>query len=312
MSVALAIVVPCYNEEEVLPETMARLLALLDTLCAAGQASEASALCFVDDGSRDRTWELIQEGAQRDGRVRGVKLSRNSGHQNALLAGLSVAQADAVVTIDADLQDDLNVIHEMLQRHAEGCDIVYGVRRSRASDSMGKRGGARAYYHLLRLLGVEIVFDHADYRLMSRRAIGHLQEYAEVNLFLRGIIPMLGFQSAIVRYDRAARFAGTTKYPLRRMLALGVNGITSFSVAPLRAIALLGMLIFVASLAMVCWVLYGKLVMDTAIPGWASSVIPVYFLGGTQLLSIGVLGEYVAKMYLETKRRPRFFIESTV
>jgi polyisoprenyl-phosphate glycosyltransferase len=312
MSVTLAIVVPCYNEEAMLPEVAARLLALLDRLQGAGQASAASALYFVDDGSADGTWALIAAARQRDARVHGVKLSRNCGHQRALLAGLSVAQGDAVVTIDADLQDDPDAIAAMLAHHAQGCDIVYGVRRDRGSDSAFKRGTARAYYRLLRLLGVEVVHDHADYRLMSRRAVAHLLDYAEVNLYLRGILPLLGLRSAVVHYDRAARHAGSSKYPLVRMLSLAADGVTSFSVAPLRAIALIGLVVFVLSFAMVAWVLYGKLVLHTAIPGWASSVIPIYFLGGTQLLSIGVLGEYVAKIYLETKRRPRFLIDTVL
>lgn len=312
MSITLAIVVPCYDEQAVLRESTARFLALLDSLRETGQAGVGSALYLVDDGSGDATWALMVELARQDARVRPVKLARNCGHQNALLAGLSVAQADAVVTIDADLQDDLAVIPEMLRHHAAGCDIVYAVRHSRRSDSAFKRCTARAYYRLLKLLGVELVYDHADYRLLSRRAIGQLQQYGEVNLFLRAIIPLLGLRSAVVYYERAARFAGVSKYPLRRMLSLALTGITSFSVTPLRCIAVLGCVVFVLSFAMVGWVLYGKLVLHTAIPGWASSVIPIYFLGGTQLLSIGVVGEYVARIYMETKRRPRFFIETVL
>lgn len=312
MSVKLAIVVPCYNEEDVFAETAKRLLALLDTLQAEGLLSADSALHFVDDGSRDRTWGLIQSWAKLDPRVRGVKLSRNCGHQNALLAGLSVAQADAVVTIDADLQDDPSVIKDMVKRHAEGFEIVYGVRKSRVCDSTFKRGTARAYYRLLTLLGVEIVSDHADFRLMSQRAVQHLQQYCEVNLFLRAIIPMLGFRSTIVLYERSPRFAGESKYPLLNMLALAITGLTSFSVAPLRFVTFLGLCIFVLSFGMVAWVLYGKVVLNSMVPGWASSVIPIYFLGGIQLLGIGIVGEYVAKIYLETKRRPRFIIETEV
>lgn len=312
MTITLGIVVPCYNEQEVLPETAKRLLDLLDRLRDAGLVSVASAIYFVDDGSQDATWPMIRSLATRDARVHGVKLSRNRGHQNALLAGLSVAEGDALITVDADLQDDIEVIGEMVLRFAQGCEIVYGVRESRRSDTAFKRGTALAYYRLLAAVGVEIVNNHADYRLMSRRAVRHLQEFSEVNLFLRGIIPLLGFQSAIVRYDRSERFAGVSKYPLRRMLALAFDGITSFSVTPLRFIAALGLLVFLMSFGMVGWVLYGRLVMSTAIPGWASSVIPIYFLGGIQLLSIGVVGEYVAKIYMETKRRPRFSIENVV
>ena len=312
MTTALGIVVPCYNEQEVLPETAKRLLELMSRLQASGVITSDSAIYFVDDGSKDSTWQLIQALATQDLRIHGVKLSRNKGHQNALLAGLSIAKEDAVVTVDADLQDDINVIEEMVQRFSEGCEIVYGVRMSRTADTAFKRGTAQAYYKVLESVGVDIVYNHADYRLMSQRAVKHLQEYSEVNLFLRGIIPLLGFSTATVYYDRSARFAGESKYPLRRMLALAFDGITSFSVTPLRFIAALGLVIFLMSFGMVAWVLYGRLFMNAAIPGWASSVIPIYFLGGIQLLSIGVVGEYVAKIYMETKRRPRFSIETVV
>lgn len=312
MATTLGVVVPCYNEQEVLPETGKRLLDLLSRLQLEGLITGESAIYFVDDGSKDSTWQLIETLAALDGRVHGVKLSRNRGHQNALLAGLSVAKGDAVVTVDADLQDDIEVIAEMVRHFSKGCEIVYGVRVSRSSDTMFKRGTAQAFYKLLAAVGVEIINNHADYRLMSRRALSHLQEYSEVNLFLRAIIPLLGFSATIVHYDRSARFAGESKYPLRRMLALAIDGITSFSVTPLRFIAGLGLLVFLMTLAMIGWVLYGRLFMDTAIPGWASSVIPIYFLGGIQLLSIGVLGEYVAKTYLETKRRPRYSIEIVI
>jgi glycosyltransferase involved in cell wall biosynthesis len=312
ITTTLGIVVPCYNEEEVLPETGKRLLELMDRLQAADLIKADSSIYFVDDGSKDKTWEIIQELAQRDSRIHGVKLSRNKGHQNALLAGLSVAKGEALVTVDADLQDDINVIQEMVKLFLAGTEIVYGVRRSRATDTAFKRGTAQIYYKLLEKMGVEIVYNHADYRLMSRRAVEHLQEYSEVNLFLRGIVPLLGYNAATVYYDRTERFAGESKYPLRRMLALAFDGITSFSVTPLRFIAAVGVVVFIASFGMVAWVMYGRLFMNTAIPGWASSVIPIYFLGGIQLLSIGVLGEYVAKIYLETKRRPRFAIEKVL
>jgi polyisoprenyl-phosphate glycosyltransferase len=312
MTITLGIVVPCYNEEEVLPETAKRLLDLLSRFRDGGLVSGESALYFVDDGSKDATWQQIHNLAKLDSRVHGIKLSKNQGHQNALLAGLSVAKGDAVVTIDADLQDDIEVIREMLERFAQGCEIVYAVRTSRCSDTAFKRGTAQAYYRLLEAVGVDIVNNHADYRLMSRRTLHHLQEYHEVNLFLRGIIPLLGFATAIVYYHRSARFAGDSKYPLRRMLMLALDGITSFSVMPLRFITMLGIVVFLMSFGMIGWVLYGRLFMNAGIPGWASSVIPIYFLSGTQLLSIGVLGEYIAKIYMETKRRPRFLIENMV
>jgi glycosyltransferase involved in cell wall biosynthesis len=312
MTITLAIVVPCYNEEAVLPETTARLLGLMDRLTQNGLLTPQSAIYFVDDGSRDRTWAIIEQSALSDCRIHGIKLSRNRGHQNALLAGVSSAPGDAVVTIDADLQDDINVIETMVQRFAAGIDIVYGVRKSRTTDTAFKRWTAQAYYKLLDALGVDIVFNHADYRLMSRRAVEHLQQYSEVNLFLRGIIPLLGFATDTVYYDRIERFAGESKYPLRRMLAFALDGITSFSVTPLRIISGLGLFVCLLSISMVLWVLYGTLFSGSVVPGWASSVIPIYFLGGIQLLSIGVLGEYVAKIYMETKRRPRYFVEKTV
>jgi len=308
----LAIVVPCYNEEEVLPETARRLGDLMERMVRAGKVRSESTIRFVDDGSRDRTWQLIEELAASSPRFRGVKLSRNRGHQNALLAGVFSAEGDAVVTIDADLQDDIEVIAQMVDHFNGGTEIVYGVRESRASDTAFKRGTAEGYYRLLKLMGVDLVFNHADYRLMSRRALQCLQEYSEVNMFLRGIIPLLGFRTATVFYARSERFAGESKYPLRKMLALAIDGVTSFSVAPLRFISLLGFLVCAFSLVMVAFVLYGKLVQNGTIPGWASSVLPIYFLGGVQLLSIGILGEYVAKIYLESKRRPRFFVEKTL
>jgi polyisoprenyl-phosphate glycosyltransferase len=308
----LAIVVPCYNEEEVLPETARRLGDLVERMVRAGKVSSDSTIRFVDDGSRDRTWPLIEELAASNPRYRGVKLSRNRGHQNALLAGVFSAEGDAVVTIDADLQDDIEVISQMVDHFIAGTEIVYGVRESRTSDTAFKRGTAEGYYRILKLMGVDLVFNHADYRLMSRRALQCLQEYSEVNMFLRGIIPLLGFRTATVFYARSERFAGESKYPLRKMLALAIDGVTSFSVAPLRFISLLGFLVCAFSLLMVVLVLYGKLVQNATIPGWASSVLPIYFLGGVQLLSIGILGEYVAKIYLESKRRPRFFIEKAI
>lgn len=312
MTLQLGIVVPCYNEEAVLPETAKRLLALLERLAALDLVAPGSAVWFVDDGSRDRTWTLVEALAASDPRVHGIKLSHNQGHQHALVAGLFGATGDALVSIDADLQDDVDVIEEMVRKHLDGFEIVYGVRRARTTDTRFKRCTAELYYSLLARMGVEIVHNHADYRLMGRRALDALQGFREVNLFLRGIVPLLGFPTTTAYYDRAERFAGESKYPLRKMLSLALDGITSFSVAPLRMISMLGFLVSVFSIAMVIWVAIGKLFMNSAIPGWASSVIPIYFLGGIQLLSIGVLGEYVAKIYLETKHRPRYVIEKVV
>jgi polyisoprenyl-phosphate glycosyltransferase len=310
--IRVALVVPCYNEEDVLPETCRRLLETLTRLERGGVASVESAVYFVDDGSADKTWELVADLALRDPRVHGIKLSRNKGHQTALLAGLYHAEGDVVVTVDADLQDDIGVLEDMLRYCADGSDIVYGVRRSRTTDTFWKRTAALGYYRVLGWLGVEVVNNHADFRLMSRRAVDAMLQYPEVNLFLRGLIPHLGFSSATVYYDRDQRFAGVSKYPLRRMLSLAVDGVTSFSVAPLRLVSGLGLLVATLSAGMIGWVLFGKVVRGTVIPGWASSVLPIYFLGGLQLLSLGVVGEYVAKMYLETKRRPRFFVDKVV
>jgi glycosyltransferase involved in cell wall biosynthesis len=308
----LAIVVPCFNEEAVLPQTAAALLEVLDRLTRAGKISPASQICFVDDGSRDRTWALIEEHAARDVRVHGIKLSRNHGHQKALLAGLMTTTGDAVVSIDADLQDDVGVIERMVDEFRAGRQVVLGVRDDRSSDSWRKRIFAETYYRLLRRMGVDVVFNHADFRLLSRRALDTLKEYSEVNLFLRGVVPTIGFPTAIVSYDRKERFAGATKYNLRRMLSLAVEGVTSFSALPLRMIAVLGILIFFGSLGLSIWVVCSRLFSQDVVPGWASSVLPMYFLGGVQLLSIGIVGEYVAKIYMETKRRPRFIVEKVI
>lgn len=312
MTTRLAIIVPCYNEEEVLPETNRRLLALLTRMQASGAVSADSAIHYVDDGSRDRTWTLIEELSAADPRVHGIKLSRNRGHQAALMAGLLTVEGDALVSIDADLQDDVNVIEKMVAEFAGGAEVVYGVRDSRETDTVFKRNTALAYYGLMRKMGVDLVHNHADFRLLGRRAIEALREYGEVNMFLRGIVPMIGYRAATVKYDRAERFAGVSKYPLRKMLTFALEGVTSLSVVPLRLITLLGFLVSVFSFLMILFVIYGTLVMKAVVPGWASSVVPIYFLGGIQLLSMGIIGEYVAKIYLETKQRPRFFIEKTL
>jgi len=306
---ALAIVIPCYNEEQVLPETRRRMNALIRDLVAEGKISRDSAAYFVDDGSRDGTWALIEQFAGEDRHVRGIKLSRNRGHQNALLAGLFTAEGDAVVSIDADLQDDIGAIREMVDRFRAGAEIVYGVRRQRQTDSRFKRVTADLFYRLMRALGADSVHNHADYRLLSRRAVENLKQYREVNLYLRGIIPLLGFRSEIVYYDRAKRFAGESKYPLRKMIALALEAITSFSVVPLRFITFLGFAVFAGAMAVSAWVLWVRFFSDNAVPGWASVVLPMYFLGGIQIFCIGVIGEYLGKIYAEVKARPRFLIE---
>lgn len=306
---SLSIVVPCYNEAEVLPETLRRLEALVRRLAAAGRISAASRIFFVDDGSRDETWALITRAADEGRPVVGVKLSRNRGHQTALLAGIEAADGDAIVSIDADLQDDVEAIDAMLAKFEQGADIVYGVRRSRSGDTAFKRRTARGFYRLLAALGVESVSDHADFRLMSRRAVAALGEYREVNLYLRGMIPLLGFAADTVLYDRQERFAGESKYPLRRMVALALDAVTSFSVLPLRLISVLGLLVSLATLALALWILLAAVTRAQLVPGWASTVLPIYFLGGVQLIGIGIIGEYVGKLYLEAKRRPRYFID---
>lgn len=305
----LAIVVPCFNEEEVLPETTRRLTALINELITGDQISTESGIWYVDDGSRDQTWKLIEKLSEDHTAVRGMKLAANRGHQNALLAGLLTVDADITISIDADLQDDINVIPQMVNAFFDGYDVVYGVRKTRDTDSFFKRISAQFFYRLLKMMGVSVEYNHADTRLMSRRALDALKQYDEVNLFLRGLVPTIGFPSTRVEYDRSERLAGDSKYSFTKMLALAIDGITSFSALPLRLVAVLGLLIFLGSLVISAWVLWVRFVLQIAIPGWASSVLPMYFLGGIQLLGIGILGEYTSKIYMETKRRPRFIIE---
>ncbi|BCD63177.1 glycosyl transferase (plasmid) [Nitratiruptor sp. YY08-26] len=305
----LAMVVPCYNEEEVLPTTINELEKLLDRLKSKGLVDEKSFICFVDDGSRDRTWELIQEEAVKP-HIKGLKLSRNYGHQNALLAGLFYAEGlcDAAVSMDADLQDDISVVEQMCQKYQKGYEIVYGVRKRRDTDTLFKRITAEGFYKVMRFMGVDIIENHADFRLMSKRALFWLKEFEEVNLFLRGIIPLLGLKSDKVYYDRKERLAGESKYPLKKMLAFAWDGITSFSVAPLRLITFLGIAVLVVSLLLSIWAILAK-ISGQAVSGWTSMMLIVLFLGGVQMLSIGIIGEYIGKIYKETKRRPRFFVE---
>lgn len=309
----LNVVVPCYNEEEVLPETAHRLSELLDRMIANGLVSAESGVFFVDDGSRDRSWAMIRELKEaRPDRFHGIKLSRNQEHQNALLAGLRSVPGDALVSIDADLQDDVGVIPAMVGQFQAGHDIVYGVRKARDSDTAFKRSTARAYYGLLKWLGVEILPDHADFRLMSRRALDALGRYGEVNVFLRAIVPLLGFKTGQVIYDRSPRFAGTSKYPLAKMIGLAVNGITSFSMRPLRLITAFGLVMAAVSFLVGFWAIATALFTNWAVPGWASIIVPITLVGGLQLFSMGVIGEYIGKIYLEVKRRPLFEIEEII
>lgn len=312
MAPTIGLVIPCYNEEQVLRETATRLLALLTRMQSEDLISADSAVFFVDDGSRDRTWALIEELCAAHPQVCGLKLSRNCGHQNALLCGLLSAPGDALISLDADLQDDLDVIPQMVRAFTGGDEIVYGVRRRRDSDTLFKRLTAEGYYKLMAALKVDLVFNHADYRLLSRRAIDSLSEYREVNLFLRGMVRLLGYRSSIVEYDRAERLAGETKYPLRKMLSLAWQGVTSFSTYPLRLITSIGVIISILSLGLTVWALALRLFTQEALPGWASTVIPTYFLGGVQLLSLGIIGEYVAKIYTESKSRPRFHVDTVL
>lgn len=308
----LNLVVPCFNEEAVLPETISRLLDLLENLTTSGLVSADSTMTFVDDGSRDRTWDIIEAAQEQDSRICGIRLSTNRGHQHALLAGLLNAPGDLLISLDADLQDDLGAIPQMLEAHQRGAEIVYGVRARREHDTFFKRYSAWTYYWMLRKLGVDVVADHADFRLMSRRAVEALNEFSEVNLFLRGIVPLLGFRSEVVTYERSARFAGETKYPLSKMIALAANGVFSFSTVPLKWITALGFVVALGSVGAGFWALALRLFTARALPGWASIVIPMYFLGSVQLLAIGIIGGYVSRVYAETKRRPRFIIEKSI
>lgn len=311
MNNILYIVVPCYNEEEVLPETSKRLMAKIRALMAAGKVSEESRIVFVNDGSKDRTWEIIKDLHQQDPIFSGICLSRNRGHQNALLAGLMTAKeyADMVISLDADLQDDVDAIDAMVDQYLDGCDIVYGVRSSRETDTKFKRGTAQGFYKVMKWLGVEMKDNHADYRLMSKRALNALGDFKEVNLFLRGLVPMLGFRTGEVKYERHERFAGESKYPLKKMLNFAWEGITSLSIKPIRFITALGFIMFFISLCFLIYFLVRFIIGET-VTGWVTIVMSIWILGALQLIAIGVIGEYIGKIYLESKGRPRYIIQS--
>ena len=313
MDNTLYIVVPCYNEEEVLPETSRRLRAKLEQLMAAGTISRKSRVLYVNDGSKDRTWELISRLHEACPLFCGVDLTRNRGHQNALLAGLMTAKdrADMVISMDADLQDDVDAVDAMVDKFLEGVDIVYGVRSSRKRDTFFKRTTAEGFYRVMNAMGAETVFNHADYRLMSRRALEGLAQFKEVNLFLRGIVPMIGYRTDTVEYERGERFAGESKYPLKKMLSFAMEGITSLSVKPLRMITGLGFLIFLVSLVMIVYNIV-RWAMGATVTGWASLACSIWLIGGLILLSLGVVGEYIGKIYLESKGRPRFLIRQVL
>ncbi|MDP4170315.1 MAG: glycosyltransferase family 2 protein [Bacillota bacterium] len=307
----LTIVVPCYNEEAVLPETMKQLSGVLDELIEDNLVSFKSNLLFVDDGSRDRTWELIETENRTNKYVKGLKLARNAGHQNALLAGLMEARqlADCAISIDADLQDDLMVIRKFMEKYWQGNDIVYGVRDKRDTDTFFKRTTALGFYNFMQKMGLDLIPNHADFRLMSKRALDELANYKEKNVFLRGIIPLIGYPTAQVFYDRKERLAGESKYPLKKMLAFALDGITSFSIAPIRFVTLVGFLAFLFSIVAGAYALFQKL-MGHAELGWTSLMISIWFIGGLQLMGIGLIGEYIGKIFNEVKGRPKYAIQT--
>ena len=306
----LTIVVPCYNEEEVLPETITVLDQHLEMLIHEKLVSTSSKILLVDDGSKDGTWSIIYKKGLVNEHVRGLKLSRNVGHQNALLAGLltSKDRSDCVISIDADLQDDIAVIRDFIIKYHEGYEIVYGVRKSRDTDTFFKRFSAQCFYRLMEVMGGNLVYNHADYRLMSQRALDELEKFEEVNLFLRGIVPLLGFKSTNVYYDRKERLAGETKYPLKKMLAFAFDGITSFSVTPIRLVLFIGFVSFFVSLIFGVYFLGLKFTGNTT-TGWTSLIASIWLIGGLQLIAIGLIGEYIGKMYKESKRRPKYIVD---
>lgn len=310
MADILYIVIPCFNEEDVLTETTKRLTEKLHKMMETGRIADTSRILYVDDGSTDSTWRLIDRQYKENELVTGIKLSRNKGHQNALLAGLFEAadHADMIVSMDSDLQDDIEVLDRFVDAYYDGSEIVYGVRKSRKKDSIFKRTSAVMFYKLMRAMGVEIVYNHADYRLMSKRAVEELKNYKEVNLFLRGIIPLIGFETSTVEYDRGERFAGKSKYPLKKMIYFAIDGITSTSVRPIRMITMFGLFSVIVSIVYAIYVIVGHF-HGATIPGWTTSVLLICFFGGAQVMCTGIVGEYVGKIYLETKSRPRYIIE---
>jgi glycosyltransferase involved in cell wall biosynthesis len=304
-------VIPCYNEQEVLPETSSRIRDKVHDLMNKNKIDKDSRIVFVNDGSKDATWEIISSLHSQDPIFQGINLSKNMGHQNALLAGLMTVkeECDCAISLDADLQDDIEAIEAMIDKFNEGIDVVYGVRSKRANDTFFKRFTAEGFYKVMNGLGANTIYNHADYRLMSRRALLGLAEFGEVNLFLRGIVPMVGYKSDVVYYERAERFAGESKYPLKKMLSFAVEGITSLSTKPIKLITGLGMFIFLVSIAVFIYSLF-RYFNNQTVPGWTTTVLSVWFIGGLMMISLGVIGEYIGKIYLETKNRPRFIIES--
>lgn len=306
----LYIVIPCYNEEEVLPETAKRLLIKMEQLVQSEKISSKSRIVFVDDGSKDKTWSIISDLHKQNSFFQGILLSRNRGHQNALLAGLMTAKShcDMTISMDADLQDDVDAIDKMIEKYYDGNEIIYGVRNNRDTDTVFKHYTASIYYKVMRFLGVDMISEHADFRLMSKRALDALEQFQEVNLFLRGVVPMIGYQSDIVYYARKKRLAGKSKYPLKKMLAFAWEGITSFSVRPIKMITRLGTIVFLVSILMLIYSVIRHVIGETTI-GWTSLVVSIWAIGGLQLLAIGIIGEYIGKVYLETKSRPKYIIQ---
>jgi len=305
-----SIIVPCFNEDAVLADTAEQLTTVLSELIVNNKLDQTSFIYFVDDGSKDNTWHLIEEMHSKNPMVKGLKLAHNAGHQSALLAGMLALKdkVDCIISVDADLQDDISTIEPMLDEYLKGCDVVFGVRKNRDTDTFFKKASANVFYKLMTTMGVDIVDNHADYRLLSRRALNALSEFKERNLFLRGIVPQLGFKTSTIYYNRLIRKAGVSKYNIRRMLSFAFDGITSFSIVPLRMITALGFIVSLFSLATSLWVLAAFL-FGLTVPGWTSTVLPIYFIGGVQLLSIGLIGEYIGKIYNEVKARPRYIIE---
>lgn len=313
MKEILYLVIPCYNEEAVLHETARQLKEKITSMISKDIISEKSRIMFVNDGSKDSTWDIIQELHEQDKIFSGVTLSRNRGHQNALLAGLMTAKkyADMVISLDADLQDDIHAIDKFVEKYYEGYDIVYGVRNKRETDTFFKRNTALAFYKFQAFMGVDAVYNHADYRLMSKRALDGLEEFKEVNLFLRGIVPLIGYKYTTVGYDRNERFAGESKYPLKKMLAFALDGITSFSIKPIRFLTTIGFIIFIGSILVILYSLIRKF-MGFTVSGWTFLACSIWVLGGVQLLGLGIIGEYIGKIYGETKERPRFIIADVI
>ncbi len=309
----LYVVIPCYNEEEVLEETTKRMKEKMTNLIAAKKISDKSKVMYVNDGSKDKTWDIIKKINEKEPLFTGITLSRNRGHQNALLGGLMTAKkyADVIISMDADLQDDINAIDEMLEKYQAGCDIVYGVRKARKKDTWFKRFTAESFYKVMKLLGADIIYNHADYRLTSKRVLEEFANFKEVNLFLRGMFPLVGFQSDVVYYERNERFAGKSKYPLKKMLNFAWDGITSFSVKPLRMVCTIGIIILLVSIIIMIYSLIQKM-MGNTVDGWTFLSISIWFIGGLQMTSIGIIGEYIGKMYNETKQRPRYIISENL